>query len=106
MTKTQTVAKPAGLKRQHIADSLRELARTMAPGERLPAVGDLARRFGVPTSTIMVAIETLICEGVVVSRWPRLDTVDNHTDVQVRQALSLLSRPAPQEGIPPGGSRK
>jgi DNA-binding LacI/PurR family transcriptional regulator len=73
MSEPQTIAKPAIRKREQIARSLRELTKTMSPGERLPSVSDLERQFGVATNTVMAVLGALRDEGLVVSR-PRSGT--------------------------------
>jgi DNA-binding LacI/PurR family transcriptional regulator len=68
MPATQLLAKPAPHKRQQIVESLRNLAETMAPGERLPSLSDLTRQFGVAPGTVKAALEVLRKEGQVESR--------------------------------------
>lgn len=62
------VPAPPGRKRQRLAADLRALAATLAPGDRLPSVADLERRFGVSTTTVEAAVEVLRREGLIVRR--------------------------------------
>lgn len=55
-------------KRQQVAADLRRLAQSLAPGDRLPPLVELERRFEVATGTVEAAVRTLRQEGVLVSR--------------------------------------
>lgn len=84
MSDVPTLSRPALRKRQQVAQSLRDLTRTMAPGERLPSVLELERQLGVATGTIKAAVEMLRREGLVVSR--------------ARSGTYIAERPAPAAG--------
>ena len=60
-------------KSRQVADRLRDTARALAPGDRLPSVQTLARRYGVAGTTVEAAVSLLRQEGVVTSR-PRSGT--------------------------------
>lgn len=60
--------KPRQHKRHALAQDLRALAFTLSPGDRMPSVPELARRFGVAAGTAQAAVETLRGEGLVVRR--------------------------------------
>jgi DNA-binding LacI/PurR family transcriptional regulator len=66
----ETVAKPGktGGKRHQVAADLRRLAETLEPGDRLPSLTELERRFGVATGTVEAAVRMLRSEGVLESR--------------------------------------
>jgi DNA-binding transcriptional MocR family regulator len=51
-----------------IADALRERARTMRPGDRLPSTRELVARHGVSPVTLSRALAALTAEGVLVTR--------------------------------------
>ena len=57
-----------GRKRQEVAANLRLLAQTLAPGDRLPSLSELERRFGVATGTVEAAVRQLRNEGILESR--------------------------------------
>ena len=63
----------ASRRRQQVTGSLREMILAMSPGERLPSVAALAQQFGVAVGTLKLTLETLRCEGLIVSR-PRSGT--------------------------------
>lgn len=65
---TPVLAKPSPRKHQRVVQSLRKLAITLAPGDRLPSVAELGRQFGVSASPVKAAIEMLRREGLVESR--------------------------------------
>jgi GntR family transcriptional regulator len=60
--------KPRPHKHRALADDLRILAVSLAPGDRMPSVPELVREYGVAPSTAQAAVETLRREGVVVRR--------------------------------------
>jgi GntR family transcriptional regulator len=54
-------------KAPQIADRIREAvaAGVWRPAERLPSLGEIARRYGVSRTTVMVAMRALEDDGVV-----------------------------------------
>jgi DNA-binding LacI/PurR family transcriptional regulator len=59
---------PGQHKRRVVADSLRTLATSLTPGDRLPSAPELARQFGVASGTVHAAVEVLRREGLIVRR--------------------------------------
>lgn len=68
MFETTLLKKPKAHKRREVAQSLRELVATLAPGDRVPAVTALERHFGVAKGTIEAAVRMIRQEGLVESR--------------------------------------
>ena len=63
-----TARKPAPHKYHELAEQLRLLARSLAPGDRMPSVPELMKEYGVAQSTARNAVETLRAEGKIVRR--------------------------------------
>lgn len=59
------------MRRGEVAERLRELIGTVAPGDALPSERDLSVRLGTSRPTVRVAIEELTREGLVVRRHGR-----------------------------------
>jgi DNA-binding LacI/PurR family transcriptional regulator len=74
------LTKPTAKKRERIADDLRTLALTMAPGERFLSAPEIRKTYGVAAGTVEAAMETLRAEGLVTRR---------------RGSGTFVSRPAP-----------
>lgn len=107
----------APLRYQTIHRKLREaiLSGTLAPGDRLPPVQELAGREGVTPSTIHRALKVLADEGLIRSHVgrgtfvtrPANDTASDHiTDPGTSSGDSRLPAPAPRVPTPSVGQTR
>jgi DNA-binding GntR family transcriptional regulator len=73
------VVRPPGPKNETLAKqveaNLRAYAAAFGPGTRIPASGELAKKFNVSIKTVYDAMKVLIAEGVLLARRGRYGTI-------------------------------